>query len=245
MINFLKKSGNQLFRYRGQIPIILVLVAMIVIYKHPTVTFLSTLFEKKTIYVLTILLVLFGHTIRAFAVGYRNMHTSGKNRDQQVAHQLNKLGMYSIVRHPLYLGNFFIWLGLFVWLGSGWFLVVGILFFTLLYYPIIQTENAFLESTFGHEYHVWAMKTPLILPNPLQFKRTNQLFSFKMVWKNEYPGIVSTLAIIWFVSFLRLVFSEQKLTISIPLLLFALSITIFGIGSRFLKHNTNFFPKMG
>jgi hypothetical protein len=66
-----------------------------------------------------------------------------------------------------------------------------------------------------------------------------------MVWKNEYPGIVSTLASIWFVSFLRLVFSEQKLTISIPLLLFALTIALFGFGSRFLKHKTNFFPKMG
>jgi protein-S-isoprenylcysteine O-methyltransferase Ste14 len=173
------------------------------------------------------------------------MHTSGKNRDQQVAHKLNMLGMYSIVRHPLYVGNFFIWVGLFVWLGSGWFLIVGILFFTLLYFPIIQTENAFLESTFGQEYHIWAKKTPLILPNPLQYKKTNQPFSFKMVWKNEYPGIVSTLASIWFVSFLRLVFSEQKLTISISLLLFALAIALFGFGSRYLKHKTDFFPRMG
>lgn len=245
MNNFFKKSGNQLFRYRGQIPIILVLVAIIVIYKHPTVTLLSPLFEKKTIYALTILLILTGHLTRALAVGYRNLHTSGKNRDQQVAHHLNTSGMYSIVRHPLYLGNFIIWLGLFVWLGSGWFLVLGTLFFSLLYFPIIQTENAFLASTFGQEYHIWAKKTPLILPNPLLFQKANQNFSYKMVWKNEYPGIISTLSSIWLVSFMKLVFSEQKLTISIPLLLFALVISIFGFGSRFLKHNTNFFPKNG
>jgi protein-S-isoprenylcysteine O-methyltransferase Ste14 len=245
MFIFFKKSGNQLFRYRGQIPIILVLIAIIIIYNNPTVTFYSSFFEKKWIYIITISLILLGHLIRALTIGYRNLHTSGKNRDQQVAHHLNTLGMYSIVRHPLYLGNFFIWLGIFVWVGNLWFLMIGILFFMLLYFPIIQTENTFLASKFGVEYIIWAKKTPLILTNPLQYKKTNQPFSFKMVWKNEYPGIVSTLACIWFVSFLRLVFSEQKLTISIPLLLFALSITIFGFGSRFLKHKTDFFPRMG
>ena len=70
-------------------------------------------------------------------------------------------------------------------------------------------------------------------------------FSFKMVWKNEYPGIVSSLSTIWFISLLRLMFTEEKLTISVTLLLFALAIALFGFGSRYLKHKTNFFPKLG
>jgi hypothetical protein len=40
-------------------------------------------------------------------------------------------------------------------------------------------------------------------------------------------------------------FTEEKLTISITLLLFALAIALFGFGSRFLKHKTSFFPKLG
>jgi hypothetical protein len=66
-----------------------------------------------------------------------------------------------------------------------------------------------------------------------------------MVWKNEYPGIVSSLSSLWFISFMRLMFSEQKVTISTPLLVFALCIALFGLGSRYLKHKTHFFPKLG
>jgi protein-S-isoprenylcysteine O-methyltransferase Ste14 len=109
----------------------------------------------------------------------------------------------------------------------------------------MRIENDFLEEKFGEEYVDWSIKTPLFLPNPLLYKRAVNPFSFKMVWKNEYPGIVSSLSSIWFVSLLRLMFTEEKLTISITLLLFALAIALFGFGSRFLKHKTNFFPKMG
>jgi hypothetical protein len=149
-----------------------------------------------------------------------------------------------MVRHPLYLGNLIIWIGIFCWVGNFWFLLIGVVFFILLYFPIMRIENDFLEEKFGEEYIDWSIKTPLFLPNPLLYKRAVNPFSFKMVWKNEYPGIVSSLSCIWFVSLLRLMFIEEKLTISVTLLLFALAIALFGFGSRFLKHKTNFFPKM-
>ncbi|MGB8874133.1 MAG: hypothetical protein WCC75_12145, partial [Desulfobaccales bacterium] len=38
--------------------------------------------------------------------------TSGRNTQGQVAETLNTTGIYSLVRNPLYLGNFLIWLGL-------------------------------------------------------------------------------------------------------------------------------------
>ncbi|NLL27934.1 MAG: DUF1295 domain-containing protein [Bacteroidales bacterium] len=42
---------------------------------------------------------------------------SGKNTEKQIADFLNTKGMYSIVRHPLYLGDFLMWLGLFIYIG--------------------------------------------------------------------------------------------------------------------------------
>ena len=245
MRNLFENSGNQLFTYRGQIPIVLVLIAIIVIYRYPNVTVFSLFFGKKTTILITVLFVFSGHLIRALVVGTRGIHTSGKNRDQQVAHQLNNKGIYSRVRHPLYLGNLIIWLGVFVWLGNLWFLLMGVVFFVLLYFPIIRIENDFLADKFGEKYHEWSIKTPLFLPNPLLYKRSKNPFSFKMVWKNEYPGIVSSLSSLWFISFMRLMFSEQKVTISTPLLVFAFCIALFGFGSRYLKHTTNFFPKLG
>jgi len=53
-----------------------------------------------------------GETIRIFTVGYAPRNTSGRNTIAgQIADELNTSGIYSLVRHPLYLGNFFIWLG--------------------------------------------------------------------------------------------------------------------------------------
>jgi len=242
-----ENSGNQLFKYRGQIPLLLFFVAIPILYFDKNHSFFVGQLGEFTRNLLVILLLILGHCIRFFVIGFRDIHTSGKNRDQQVANSLNTSCMYSIVRHPLYLGNFLIWLGLLIWLGNGWFILVGAIFFFLLYRGIIKTENQFLAQQFGEEYSSWSRKTPAFFPlrGISNYVRPHSKFLFKMVWKNEYPGIVSSLSTIWFVSLLRLMFTEGKLTISVTLLLSACAIALFGFGSRFLKHKTNFFPKMG
>lgn len=55
---------------------------------------------------------LFGLLIRAVTIGFTPKGTSGRNtKEGQVAEVLNTKGIYSVVRHPLYLGNYFMWLG--------------------------------------------------------------------------------------------------------------------------------------
>ena len=237
--------GNQLFRYRGQIPLILVALAILVIYFNHKLTYFQDVFGKNLTIGLTITFILLGHLIRAFVVGVRGIHTSGQNRHEQVAEALNTTGLYSIVRHPLYLGNFFIWIGVFIWLGDFWFLLFGCTFFLILYLPIMKLENAFLAIKFGQEYLDWSDKTPGFIPNISLFQKSGNLFSIKLVWKNEYPGIISSLSSLWLISFLRLIFTDQKLTISFTLTLFASLIIIFGMTSRYLKYQTKFFPKIG
>jgi protein-S-isoprenylcysteine O-methyltransferase Ste14 len=241
----LEKSGNQLFRYRGQIPLILVGIAILVIYFNHELTFFEYLFGKKITIGLTLGFIFFGHLIRFLVVGVRGVHTSGQNRHEQVAEMLNTTGLYSIVRHPLYVGNFFIWIGVFVWLGDPWFFFVGCSFFILLYVPIMKLENSFLADKFGKKYGEWSAKTPMFIPKFRLFQKSSIPFSVKLVWKNEYPGIVSTLSSLWFISFMRLQFLEGKITISLPLFFFATMILVFGLSSRYLKHRTQFFPKMG
>lgn len=241
----IKKIGNQFFKYRGQIPFVLILACIPILYLDKNHSNFVLLFGKPLVLFTTLLFIFLGHLIRAMVVGFRDVHTSGKNRHQQVAETLNTTGMYTLIRHPLYLGNLLIWIGLMFWLGSSWFMLIALVFFTLFYYPIISVENQFLQDKFGHEYTIWAEKTPILIPNKFNFTPPKNQFSYKMVWKNEYPGIVSTFASIWFVSLIRLMFTEHKITISLPLLLFAFLIALFGFGSRYLKHKTHFFPKMG
>ena len=53
---------------------------------------------------------LLGEAIRIFTVGYAPRNTSGRNTiTGQIADELNVTGIYSQLRHPLYLGNFLMW----------------------------------------------------------------------------------------------------------------------------------------
>lgn len=87
--------------------------------------------------------------------------------------------MYSIVRHPLYLGNFFIWLGLVAYLQSGKFLVCYFLVFTVIYERVIIAREKFLESNFGRSYRDWAKQIPTFFPNVLLYKKPSDRFSFR------------------------------------------------------------------
>ena len=53
-----------------------------------------------------------GFLVRFYTIGTTPKGTSGRNTKEQVADVLNSSGMYSMLRHPLYLGNYLIWLGI-------------------------------------------------------------------------------------------------------------------------------------
>ncbi len=55
---------------------------------------------------------LLGLIIRALTIGFTPRGTSGRNTRKQIAEKLNTSGIYGMVRNPLYLGNYFLFLGL-------------------------------------------------------------------------------------------------------------------------------------
>ena len=60
-------------------------------------------------------------------MGFAPRGTSGRNTLGQVAEVLNTSGMYSVVRNPLYLGNFVIWLGLALFIKVWWCILIVVL----------------------------------------------------------------------------------------------------------------------
>jgi protein-S-isoprenylcysteine O-methyltransferase Ste14 len=133
---------------------------------------------------------LLGVIIRVATVGHAPAGTSGRNARRQKAHQLNTTGMYSIVRHPLYLGNFLIGFGMtlvfFVW----WLPLVYTLMFWLYYERIMLAEEAFLRKQFGDDFERWAAATPAFLPRIRQWRRASLPFSAFNALRREYTAVM-------------------------------------------------------
>ena len=132
---------------------------------------------------------LLGQIIRALTIGYVPKGTSGRNTNEgQVALTLNTKGMYSLVRHPLYLGNYFMWHGIMLYAGSYEFVIYFTIAFLLYYTLIAMAEEKFLKEKFEDEYVEWANGIPAFIPRKLFWAHPGVFFSLKNVLKREYNG---------------------------------------------------------
>jgi len=235
--NQMEKLGNQFFKYRGQIPAIFFLIAFFLMHYYPE----TNNWLDQTNVLISLFLVVLGHLIRALAVGKRAAHTSGRNRDEQVAEALNSTGIYSMVRHPLYLGNITTYMGWVVFTGIDWLIPIMLVGFLFYYRFIIYAEEQFLTRKFGQDYLDWKSSTPLLLPAFWKFRANPQPFSWKVVVENEYSGMAASMTTAWvlmaFQWYVLGVF-QQKV---IVLVVFALFILVFTYGLRYLKKKTQFF----
>jgi len=133
--------------------------------------------------------------VRAVAIGSAPAGTSGRNTAEgQVASTVNTTGMYSVVRHPLYLGNFLNWMGVALFPRSGWLAVVIALAFWLYYERIMFAEEEFLRGKFGPAYEEWASRTPAFLPDFRRWRPATLPFSGRNVLKREYSGVLGIVA---------------------------------------------------
>lgn len=122
-----------------------------------------------------------GLFIRCMVIGYAPRRTSGRNTDGQKAETLNTSGIYSIVRHPLYLGNFFIFIGMALFTQVPWFVLIAVLAFCLYYERIMFAEEKFLRGKFGDEYLRWADRRPAFIPSFKHYQKPALRFSFRNV----------------------------------------------------------------
>jgi protein-S-isoprenylcysteine O-methyltransferase Ste14 len=244
LINSFEKSGNLLFKYRGHLPLILFIISIPIALFTPYELHTKSKFLSFFIYSFSALCITFGHIIRILTVGRRFMQSSGRNRSHQVADQLNTTGMYSIVRHPLYLGNAFIWFGLVCLVENTWFVCLFILIYWVYYERIMFAEEQFLQRKFGVKFEIWSSKTPAFFPSLRNFIPSSQTFSWRIVFKNEYPGWISTLSTILFLIILKRSIMAHQLRFSIYDLYFLIFIITIGLTFKGTKKYTNLFNPM-
>ena len=152
--------------------------------------------ESRPLVVRALLVSLFGLAVRVRTAGHTPDRTSGRNTAEgQVADELNTTGIYSVMRNPLYVGNFFMWLGIALLTADWWFVVAFVLFYVLYYERIIYAEERFLLVRFGENYRRWAEAPPCVFPRWRNFRKPVRPFSLKKVLRQEKNGLLALLSI--------------------------------------------------
>jgi protein-S-isoprenylcysteine O-methyltransferase Ste14 len=232
-----EKQGNWLFKRRSFFPLIFVGVGL---------TLYVTLLLNGNISVhrwwvdfILLCVGFFGLGIRIFTVGFTPKGTSGRNTGEgQIAEQLNTSGIYSIMRHPLYVGNFFMWLAPMLMLESP-----GILFWLCVLYwyyydKIIVAEEQFLARKFGEIYLDWESITPRFFPKFSLYEKANLPFSIKNVLKREYNSFFSLVFTMTMVRMTGIVITQKQLYLDMPWIIIISSSFLIFLSLKMMKKFT-------
>lgn len=184
------KHGHTLFRWRSYIPLLFIAPLMLAFSESVKVEALIGDVPEDIWVLFCFILSLSGLAIRWFTVGFVPGGTSGRNTQGQRAEVLNVSGMYSIVRNPLYLGNFIAILGVVLSIKVWWLALIVSMFFFIYMERIIMAEEKYLHEKFGAIYDEWRTKTPVIIPDFSLWRAPEMALSIKTIMKREYQGLL-------------------------------------------------------
>ena len=175
------RIGAVLFRNRSWLPVPFLLVALLA----PA--------EPRGIYwLIGAVLIVIGEWIRLAGVAAAGTVTRRRSRDVQ---RLVTYGIFGWVRNPLYVGNFFIWMGFVVISGVLWFLPLAIVIFAIEYTLIVAYEEGVLESIFGQEYLDYKRATTRWIPRPPAV-REHGPHDWAEAWRSEVSTFLQYLALV-------------------------------------------------
>jgi len=186
MNNWKLKLGNFLFKHRSFTPVPFI-VLVFVIFKP-----INMGGQNIIINVGGLLLSLLGEMIRVISVGYAYEGTSGRESYLR-AENLNITGIYSIVRNPLYIGNFFMFTGLVAVFSNIYALLVFGVFLVLQYYFVILSEENFLIETYGKDYEAYCTRVRRIIPTFKDYKKNQNPFNLRKVIFKENDSVFNML----------------------------------------------------
>ncbi len=236
----MEKQGAFLFKWRSYLPI-LAIPLLLIVFRDSAYT--KRLFGDPwdnfwELFSLTVSFL--GLAVRALVAGYVPRGTSGRNTQTQVAETLNTKGMYSIVRNPLYLGNYLMILGIMLFTQVWWFVFLGTILFWAYYERIIFTEEEFLRQKFGKTFVEWAEKTPLAWPRFKNWQKPDTSLSWKTILRREHSSFFGMVCIFTLLGIAADLFIEHSRLIDLFwLLFFAVGLVLYLV-LRFLKKKTHF-----
>lgn len=226
--------GIFVFKWRGQIPVLFILTAAVVSY---WLNFQIVDPQNSTwLFISTAIILVAAMSFRAYTIGFAAEHSSGRNRSEQVAEQLNVVGAYSMVQNPLYFSNSLLWTATALFSNQWMFLIASFLLILVLLPVIIQHERKFLQTRFGETFTNWCKNTPLIIPNPFLHVPPKSSFQWIRLLATEYPTWVSIcVGVLLAHSFGNFLISSQ-LVFSQPQIILVITALTIGLTGRFFKY---------
>ncbi len=189
----LERQGSWLFRRRSEFPFLVLALMLLVLWLDPPAPLTGPLGAAWAGLCLAIAFA--GEAIRAYTVGRVPGGTSARQTREPGGGVVNTSGWYSVVRHPLYLGNFLIWLGLALWLRSWEFALIVALVFWVYYERVMYAEEAYLRRTFAERYLEWAARTPAFVPRLSGWRSAELPFSWRVVVRREHSSCFAIVAV--------------------------------------------------
>jgi len=238
LIEELERQGNWLFRWRSYLPLLFLPVLFRALY-HIDPFWLNDKSWLPTIYRAGCMVISFlGLAVRCLVIGFVPKGTSGRNTTEQRASSLNTDGIYSLVRHPLYLGNFLIFLGVVMFVPVWWLTVIFVLTFFLYYERIMFAEEAFLRRKYGQAYEEWADQRPAFWPRLSGWRAPSLSFSFRNILKREYPAFFAIVVAFTVLKLSEDAIAHKPLMADRPWLIFLLFGAVTYVILRTLKKKT-------
>ncbi len=207
--NELEQSGAWLFRHRTYLPLLLIAVFVPCFDRFTYLGhshFLNELWQGFCLAVSSL-----GLVIRIITVGRAPIGTSGRNTREQVANTLSTTGIYSVVRHPFYLGNYLIMIGFALWPHVWWLVVLATCFYALYYERIMLAEEAFLRERFGDAFETWSCETPAFIPRFRGWRPSPVPFCWRTVAQREYNAFFLIISVFFLFDFVGDSIAENNL----------------------------------
>ena len=226
-----------MFKWRSYLPLLLIIVIFLSLADRQfglTQTVPGIYWEM-----VCLAISVFGLGIRIYTVGHAPEGTSGRNTDDQVASVLNSRGIYSIVRHPLYVGNYFMWLGVALFPGIWWLAIMISLVFFIYYERIMFAEEEFLRGKFGKTFEDWAVQTPAFIPDLRKWKKPERGFLVKKVLRDEYSSMFAMVTSFLVVEVGQHFIVSRTFHIDLPWLIILIAGFVLYIGLRTIKKTTH------
>lgn len=193
-----KTQGDFLFKNRSWLPILIILPGLYIYIMKAHEGTLPLGFDPAYYEWICVAVAVLGFLVRFIAIGYSDDNTSGRNTAEgQIADSVNTTGFYTMCRHPLYLGNFLIWVGIAAMTQDVWFTIAFTLAYWLYYERIMYAEETFLIGKYGKEYEDYSVGVNAFWPALGKWTKPKNAYSLVKIIRQEKAGILNLFLVLF------------------------------------------------